>query len=83
MNSRWFRGRFQLKIRWEDHEEDQDEWRDYAMVMQEAKAWQEELSVEEPGVDPITPLVDEYYRRHPYAPQHSDPLHQCTAPPRH
>ena len=27
INSRWFRGEFQLKIRWEDQIQEQDDWR--------------------------------------------------------
>ena len=83
VNSRWFRGKFQLKIRWEDQEEEQDEWKDYVAIMREAMAWKEELALEEVTDDPITPLVEEYYTRHQGAPRHDDPLHRRTAPPRH
>ncbi len=39
VNSRWFRGKFQLKIRWEDQAEEQDDWRDYSEVLRESTAW--------------------------------------------
>ena len=57
-----------MKIQWEDQEEEQDEWRDYTMIMREALAWKEELAIEEVEGDPITPLVEEYYNWHIRAP---------------
>jgi hypothetical protein len=84
VNSRWFRGKFQLKIRWEDQTEEQDDWRDYATILKESTGWQEELSVgENEFEDPIRPLLLDYYDRHPGAPRHDDPPHRRTAPPRH
>jgi len=62
VNLRWFRGKFQLKVRWEDQEEDQDDWHDYQTIMEEATAWRLELAVEDlPGNDPIKTMVSEYY----------------------
>jgi hypothetical protein len=36
VNSWWFRGKFQLKIRWEDQTEEQDDWRDHLAILAEA-----------------------------------------------
>jgi transposase InsO family protein len=84
VNSRWFRGKFQLKIRWEDQAEEQDDWRDYAAILKESAGWQEELGVRgEVEDDPIGPMLREYYDRHPGAPRHDDPPHRRAAPPRH
>jgi len=33
VNSRWFRGKFQLKLCWEDQEEDQDDWQAYQTIL--------------------------------------------------
>ena len=33
VNSRWFRGKFQLKICWEDQSEEQDDWRAYEDIL--------------------------------------------------
>jgi hypothetical protein len=83
VNSRWFRNKFQLKVHWEDHEEDQDEWRDHDKLMAEVAGWREELAVEDlPDEDPIVHLRDEYYARHPGAPRHDDPPYRRAAPPR-
>ena len=69
VNSCWFRGKFQLKIRWEDQGEEQDDWRDYNTLRAETQAWQEELQAgEEIGEDPIPGLIEEYYQRHIGAP---------------
>ena len=84
VNSRWFRGKFQLKIRWEDQTEEQDDGRDYTVILKESAGWREELGVGEPtGEDPFGPMLLEYYARHPGAPKHDDPPHRRTAPPRH
>ena len=84
VNSRWFRGKFQLKIRWEDQTEEQDDWRDYFTILEEAAGWQQELVIGDESVDdPIRPLIEEYYARHPGAPRHDDPPHRRLAPPRH
>jgi hypothetical protein len=48
------RGKFQLKVCWEDQEEEQDDWRDYKQILTEAEAWWQELTVgEELEEDPI------------------------------
>src|SRR5258706_13273924 len=84
MNSRWFRGKFQLKIHWEDQAEEQDDWQDYSEILWESAAWQQELELEdEHGEDPIRPMIEEYYRRHSDAPRHDDPPHHHQAPPSH
>ena len=84
VNSRWFRGKFQLKIRWEDQTEEQDDWRDYSAILKESGGWREELQVaEDETEDPIGPMLFDYYARHPGAPKHDDPPHRRTAPPRH
>ena len=55
VNSRWFRGKFQLKVCWEDQEEDQDDWRAYDTILEEAVAWHQELAIEDlPDVGPMT-----------------------------
>ena len=84
VNSRWFRNKFQLKVRWEDRTEEQDDWRDYHGLIAEAAAWQRELTLagEEHG-DLLPGMINEYYARHLGAPQHDDPPHRCAAPPRH
>ena len=82
VNSWWFRGRFQLKIRWEDQGEEQDDWQDYETLRAETQAWREELQVEgEIREDPIPGLIEEYYQRHVGAPHHDDPMHRRQAPP--
>ena len=84
VNSRWFRGKFQLKIRWEDQTEEQDDWRDYSTILRESTSWREQLEVaDNEAEDPIGPMLLEYYTRHPGAPKHDDPPHRRTAPPRH
>ncbi len=84
MNSRWFRGKFQLKIRWEDQAEEQDDWRDYSEILRELAAWREELVLGDgQEEDPIRPMIEEYYRRHTDAPRHDDPPYRHQAPPRH
>ena len=47
VNSRWFRGKFQLKIHWEDQAEEQDDWRDYSEILRESAAWRQELILED------------------------------------
>ncbi len=84
VNSRWFRGKFQLKIRWEDQAEEQDDWRDYSEILWESAAWRQELVLgDEHEEDPIRPMIEEYYRRHMDALRHDDPPYCCQAPPRH
>ena len=84
VNSRWFRKRFQLKVRWEDRDEEQDDWRDYARILSESAAWRDELVLSgQEQEDPIPAMVEDYYARHPGAPRHDDPPHRRTAPPRH
>src|SRR5258706_3576190 len=84
VNSRWFRGRFQLKIRWEDQNGKQDDWRDYSGVLQALAAWRQELVLgDEEKEDPVRTLIEEYYRRHTDAPRHDDPPYRRQAPPRH
>ena len=84
VNSRWFRGKFQLKICWEDQAVEQDDWRDYSEILRESAAWWQELELEEEcGEDPIQPMIEEYYRRHSNALRHDDPPHRCQAPLRH
>jgi hypothetical protein len=77
VNSRWFRGKFQLKICWEDQGEEQDNWRDYHNILMESNAWRQELMAdEEIGEDPIPGMIEEYYNRHLGAPWHNDPVYQ-------
>jgi len=84
VNSRWFRGKFQLKIRWEDQTEEHDDWRDYATILRESAGWREELEVgEDAREDPIEPMLQDYYTRHPGAPKHNDPPYRRMAPPLH
>jgi hypothetical protein len=84
VNSRWFRGKFQLKVWWEGQNEEQDDWRSYEEILREAASWQQELSVGgELPEDQVRPMVDEYYLQHPGAPRHDDPPHRRAAPPRH
>ena len=84
VNSRWFRGKFQLKIRWEDQNKEQDDWRGYEEILQEAVDWHQELSVSnEPSGDLVRPMIEEYYMWHPGAPRHDDPPHRHAAPLRH
>jgi hypothetical protein len=33
VNPRWFRGKFQLEVRWKDQTEEQDDWRDYFTIL--------------------------------------------------
>ena len=69
VNSQWFRGKFQLKIRWEDQAEEQDDWRDFGEILAESARWREELNVDEPLVeDPMQAMIADYYNRHPDAP---------------
>jgi hypothetical protein len=69
VNSRWFRGKFQLKVCWEDQSEEQDDWRDYHAILAEASQWQDELRVQgQEDDDSLGLLVEEYYTRHPGAP---------------
>ena len=82
VNSRWFRGKFQLKIRWEDQGEEQDDWRDYETLRAETQAWHEELQAgEEIREDPIPGLIEEYYKHHLGALRHDNPIHQQQVPP--
>ena len=84
VNSRWFRSKFQLKIRWEDQTEEQDDWRDYSTILKESTGWREQLeAADNETEDPIGPMLLDYYTRHPGAPKHDDPPHRCTAPPCH
>jgi hypothetical protein len=54
VNSWWFQGKFQLKVCWEDQEEEQDDWCNYKQILTKAEAWQQELTVgKELGEDPI------------------------------
>jgi hypothetical protein len=65
VNSRWFRGKFQLKVHWED-QEDQDDCHDHETIVREATTWREQLVVEElPEMVPVVHLCEEYYARHP------------------
>ena len=82
INSRWFQGKFQLKVRWEDQAEEQDDWRDYQEILWESAAWRQELVIDDvQGEDPIRPMIEEYYQRHLDAPRHNNPPHHCQAPP--
>ena len=84
VNSRWFRGKFQLKVRWEDQEEEQDDWRDYHSILAESEDWRRELNPgQEMQEDPVPAMIEEYYQRQPNAPRHDDPLRRRQAPPRH
>jgi len=84
VNSRWFRGKFQLKVRWEDQQEEQDDWRDYHEILAESGAWRQELAGgQEMEEDPIPGMIQEYYQRHVGAPRHDDPVYRRQAPPRH
>jgi hypothetical protein len=84
VNSCWFRGKFQLKVRWEDQPEEQDDWRDYHVILAEASQWRDELRVQgQEDDDSLGPLVEEYYARHPGAPRHDDAPYQRGRPPRH
>ena len=84
VNSQWFRGKFQLKIWWEDQGEEQDDWWDYDTLHVETQAWQEELQAgEEIGEDPIPGLIEEYYQRHAGTLRHDDPIHWRQVPPCH
>jgi hypothetical protein len=84
VNSCWFRGKFQLKIWWEDQTEEQDDWQDYFTILEEASQWRDELCIQgQEDDDSIGPLVEEYYIRHPGAPRHDDAPHQWPPPPRH
>jgi hypothetical protein len=84
INSRWFHGKFQLKVRWEDQAEEQDDWQDYFAILAEAAQWRDELQLQgQEDDDSVGPLVEEYYLRHPGAPRHDDAPHQRAPPPRH
>jgi len=84
VNSCWFRGKFQLKVRWKDQTEEQDDWRDYAIILRESAGWRAELGVGSNDLeDPIGPMLHDYYERHPGAPRHDDPPHRRAPPPRH
>jgi len=84
VNSRWFWNKFQLKVRWEDQGEEQDDWRDYFKILEESTVWQQELVARgEPIEDQVIPLIEEYYNQHPGAPRHDDPPHHRQAPPCH
>jgi hypothetical protein len=83
INSRWFRGKFQLKVYWEDQEEEQDNWRDHTVILRETAEWREHLVVGDiPDIKPIIQLCKEYYARHLGALQHDDPPHRQAAPPK-
>ena len=62
VNSFWFRNKFQLKIRWEDRTEEQDDWQDYHKLITEATAWRDELTItgEEQG-DLLPGMINDYY----------------------
>ena len=76
INSQWFRGKFQLKVCWEDQAEEQDDWQDYHEILQESAAWRQELAIDDvQGENPIRPMIEEYHQQHPDAPQHDDPPH--------
>jgi hypothetical protein len=84
VNSRWFRGKFQLKVQWEDQVEEQDDWHDYHTILEESATWRQELEVGDgPGKDPIRPMIEEYYQCHPGVPRYDDPPHRHQALPRH
>jgi hypothetical protein len=77
VNSWWFRGKFQLKIQWEDQTEEQDNWRNYFAVLAEATQWRDKLCIQGQEEDNlISLLVEEYYTQHPGALQHDDVPHQ-------
>jgi hypothetical protein len=62
VNSHWFCGKFQLKVRWEDQTEEQDDWRDYFTILVEATQWRDKLRIQgQDDDDSIGPLVEEYY----------------------
>ena len=70
-----------MKIQWEDQAEEQDDWRDFKEILVESARWREELNIDEPLVeDPTQAMIEDYYNRHPNAPQHDDPIHRCQAP---
>ena len=84
VNSRWFRGKFQLKIRWEDQMEEQDDWRNYSTILKESAVWRGKLEIAgDKTEDPIGPMLLDYYTQHLGAPRHDDPPHRRAAPPRH
>jgi hypothetical protein len=71
MNSRWFKGKFQLKIRWEDQT---DNWHDYSTILKESTGWREELGIGDK-------MEEMLQVRHPGAPRHDDPQRRRTTPP--
>jgi len=76
VNLRWFRGKFQLKIRWEDQAEEQDDWWDFKEILAESARWREELNIDQPLVkEPTQAMIEDYYNWHPNAPRHDDPIH--------
>src|SRR5258707_11459612 len=66
VNSWWFRGHFQFKVRWQGYEEEHDEW-SYLEDMHEGQ---------DAGLEQ---LVQDYQDCFPLAPQPDDPPH-CHAP---
>jgi hypothetical protein len=62
INLRWFHGKFQLKVHWEDQPEEQDDWRDYFTVLAEASQWRDQLRVQgQEDDDSLGLLIEEYY----------------------
>ena len=76
IDSRWFRNRFQFKIRWEGFGEEHDTWEN----AEDIDSSDGPRLLEEGDED--FDLEDDFYRRHPNAPKRTDPLNMRNKPPR-
>ena len=77
VDARWFRNRFQFKIRWEGFEEDDDTWED-ANDIDSGNG----PRVLEEGDDDFD-MEEDFYGRHPDAPRRTDPPTARSRPVRH
>jgi len=76
LDSRWFRNRFQFKIRWEGFTEEHDTWENAEDI--DSDAGPRLLQDGDNNFD----LEEDFYRRHPDAPKRTDPLAARARPAR-
>ena len=76
LDSRWFRNRFQFKIRWEGFTEEHDTWENAEDIDSDAGP-----RLIQDGDDDFD-LEEDFYHRHPDAPKRTDPLAARARPAR-